>query len=66
MAQLGEANQKQALNGIPCRSTKPFASAMTKGKVVEKSQRVYRVPSTTRTDKAARFAQPFADKLLLV
>ncbi|GJM96768.1 hypothetical protein PR202_ga13631 [Eleusine coracana subsp. coracana] len=49
MAQLGEA--KQTLNGIRCKSTK--TAATVKGKVVEKSQRVPRVASTTRTAKAA-------------
>ncbi|KAK3145940.1 hypothetical protein QOZ80_3BG0259570 [Eleusine coracana subsp. coracana] len=49
IAQLGEA--KQALNGIRCKSTK--TAAKVKGKVVEKSQRVPRVASTTRTAKAA-------------
>lgn len=62
MGELGEA--KQTLNSIRCKSTR--TAAMAKGKVVEKSHRVPRVASNTRTAKAARFAKPFADKLLIV
>uniref|UniRef100_A0A0A9CWR7 Uncharacterized protein n=1 Tax=Arundo donax TaxID=35708 RepID=A0A0A9CWR7_ARUDO len=47
--QLGEA--KPALNSIRCNSVRP--AAMTKGKVLEKSQRVSRVASSTRTTKTA-------------
>ncbi|TVU44806.1 hypothetical protein EJB05_04265, partial [Eragrostis curvula] len=42
---------KQTLNSIRSKITKP--AAMTKGKVVEKSQKVSRLASTTRTTKAA-------------
>ncbi|KAL6893991.1 hypothetical protein ACP4OV_008089 [Aristida adscensionis] len=48
MGQLGEA--KPALNSIRCNNVRP---AMTKGKVVEKSQRVCRVASSTRATKTA-------------
>ncbi|KAG2534922.1 uncharacterized protein LOC120689950 isoform X1 [Panicum virgatum] len=46
--QLGEA--KRAFNSIRCNNTRP---AVTKGKVVDKSQRAAKVASTTRTAKTA-------------
>ena len=52
--QLGEA--KRAFNSIRCNNTRP---AVTKGKVVDKSQRAAKVASTTRTAKTARFGNFF-------
>ena len=59
--QLGEA--KRDFNSIRCNNTRP---AVTKGKVVDKSQRAAKVASTTRTAKTARFGNFFFRQVSVV
>ncbi|OEL27713.1 hypothetical protein BAE44_0011269 [Dichanthelium oligosanthes] len=54
---------KPAFSSIRCNSARP---AMTKGKIVDKSERVAKVASTARTTKTTRFGKFFAESVVVV